>query len=71
MATFNPDFENRFKSDLAAHEDLIFEDFNEYYSEMGIDESTDYKDAIHFNKSGAEKYSLWLSDCINTERFAQ
>ena len=47
------------RTDAAALE-IEFADFNGILPALGVDDSTDWYDCLHFNLSGAEKFSRWL-----------
>ena len=47
------------RSDAAAL-GISLTDFNESLPELGIDDSTDWYDSLHFNLRGAVKFSRWL-----------
>ena len=46
--------------DDAAGLGLTLIDFDAFKPELGIDNSTDWYDELHFNVRGAEKFSRWL-----------
>lgn len=47
--------------DVTAIEGVVFKNFHEDWTEIGIDNSNDWYDTAHFNCWGAEKFSRYLS----------
>lgn len=52
--------------DLAGLDHAAFLDFNSpaLWAELGLDAQTDWRDTLHLNMSGAEKFSRWLADYL-------
>ena len=42
-------------------------DFNTRYEEMGLDFSTDMAEVLHLNRSGNEKFTIYLGECLKNE----
>lgn len=57
------------KTDVTALSQAHFVDFNEAMEEIGIDDSTDWYDFLHFNCRGADKFSRYLAGYLS-ETFA-
>lgn len=55
------------REDVALLENAVFVDFNDNMAELGIDDSTDWFDFIHFNCRGAEKFSRYLGGFLRDE----
>jgi hypothetical protein len=49
------------EADIATLPGAVFVDFNDCWDQLGIDDSTDWFDSLHFNCRGAEKFSRYLS----------
>lgn len=47
--------------ELAVQSGLQFIDYNEFYSEIGLDLSTDFYDKSHLNYKGAEKFTRYFA----------
>ena len=56
-----PEALEQLKTDISALSGVTFIDFNEHFDELGIDDSTDWHDFLHFNCRGAEKFSRYLA----------
>lgn len=52
--------------DLGALPCEAVKDWTDLIGEIGIDNERDWYDAIHFNQSGAEKFTAYLSDYLQT-----
>ena len=55
------------KKDIANFPNAVFVDFNKSMDRMGIDNSKDWYDSIHFNCRGAEKFSKMLAGYLSEE----
>lgn len=55
------------RTDVAKLTNAVFVDFNDNMAELGIDDSTDWFDFIHFNCRGAEKFSRYLGAFLRNE----
>jgi len=55
------------RDDISALDGVKFIDFNEYMDSLGIDDSTDWYDFLHFNYRGAEKFTRLLSARLKNE----
>ncbi|MGN0745768.1 MAG: hypothetical protein ACI4ML_03725 [Aristaeellaceae bacterium] len=55
------------KEDVSALPGAVFMDFNECWDELGIDDSTDWHDFLHFNCRGADKFSRYLAGYLAEE----
>jgi len=53
------------KEALKAQGIQIMYNFNLHFEEMGLDIKTDFMDPLHLNTTGAEKFSIYLSEQIN------
>ena len=53
-------------AEIAAERGIPFLNFNEFYSDLGIDPQTDFRDPGHLNDSGIAKYSTWLADYLHS-----
>lgn len=54
----------RMLTDLRALPCRAVEDWTDLIEEIGIDNETDWFDSIHFNQSGAEKFTAFFSDYL-------
>jgi hypothetical protein len=54
----------KMSEDISNIEGSIFIDFNGRFDELGIDAKTDFFDILHLNRSGARKFSNYLSEYI-------
>lgn len=70
-AYYPDDFDNVIARRVSELDGAIYMDFNDVYDELGIDPSTDYQEAVHFNMHGAEKFSRylasWLTETLGLE----
>ena len=55
------------KADIAKLENARFVDFNDAMAELGVDDTLDWFDFIHFNCRGAEKFSRYLGRYLQDE----
>jgi hypothetical protein len=55
------------EADIAALPGAVFTDFNDCWDQLGIDDSTDWFDFLHFNCRGAEKFSRYLAGYLAGE----
>lgn len=62
-----PEALDQLKADISALSGATFIDFNEHFDELGIDDSTDWHDFLHFNCRGAEKFSRYLAAYLADE----
>lgn len=53
-------------ADARAIDNAIFYDMNDDFAALGIDDSIDFFDILHFNYRGAEKFSTYLGHLICT-----
>lgn len=51
-------------ADVGAIENAVFFDFNDDFDALGIDDSIDFFDILHFNFRGAEKFSAYLGGLL-------
>lgn len=58
---------DQMRKDVAKLENAVFVDFNDTMDALGIDDSTDWYDFIHFNCRGAEKFSCYLAGFLRDE----
>ena len=63
-AELPPELRERISGDLAALE-IPYMDLSELAPEIGIDYGLDWYDPLHFNLSGAEKFSRWWGETLS------
>lgn len=59
------------RKDMESIENAIFMDFNDVYDSIGIDETRDWYDNLHFNSKGAKNFSRFVADYITENNLAQ
>ena len=52
---------------LAAEKNVPFVDFNDFYPEIGLELTTDFYDKSHLNYKGAEKFTRYFAEYINSK----
>ena len=52
-------------------ENAVFTDFNDVYDSIGIDETRDWYDNLHFNSKGAKNFSRFVADYITENNLAE